>query len=242
MGAIISQKTSKTEKELFRGVKDRLINHFSPGELMSILAYGNRINNRELVDRHSDYDITIIFKNYPSKNLPSFPAEINITTLFWPDIELCGVKNFRLYNHGEFYVIILSEAKTLYGINPFKKLKKNLPQHNIVNSLKEQVLLHCSKLAAITLEPESLIKQRNIRKYSFRVAQNLYFFKTKKVNCKEFYNKPYRDWISILEKNNIAKSVINYLKNILKIRKSIENIDVFKYIYSVKKELFKIYE
>ena len=231
------------DNKLFYDVKNTIIKHFGPKQIMSILVYGNRINNKKHVDQHSDYDVTIVFKNYPHKNLPLLPPNINLTTLYWPDIKLSGVKNFRLYNHGEFYIIVLSEAKTIHGINPFNKLKMILPKSNILSSLREQVFLHCSKLAAITLEPESLIKKRNICKYSFRIAQNFYFLKNQHVNYKEFTNKSRNEWVSIFMKNMVlSPDLIKYLIKVNDVNKSIKNMEVFNYIHTIKSKLLKTHE
>jgi len=229
---------------LFDKISKSLLKHYGPREILSILAYGNRIKNQKLVDKHSDYDITIVFKKYPNKNLPSLPPQANITTLFWPDIKLCGVKNFRLYNHGEFYIVILSEAIPLYGTNPFKKLKRLLPQYNILNSLKEQIFLHCSKLSTIALKNDRpLKKHRNIIKYSFRIAQNFYFLKNKGINYERFAHKSYADWALTFKENDIfPKNILKYLRDIVKKNKKIKNKEVFDYIHSIKLEVFKLYE
>jgi len=47
---------------LFDKISKRLLKHYGPRQILSILAYGNRIKNQKLVDKHSDYDITIVFK------------------------------------------------------------------------------------------------------------------------------------------------------------------------------------
>lgn len=120
-----------SKNSTFYEVKEKLLRHFGSKHLLAILAYGTRVNNKSLVDRYSDYDITIVFKDYPNKSLPPLPTRANVTVLFWPYIKLCGVESFRLYNHGEFYIIVLAGAVELYGSNPFKKLARKLPKKNI---------------------------------------------------------------------------------------------------------------
>ena len=230
------------KKNVFHEVKERLVQRFGSKHLLAILAYGTQISNKFLTDRYSDYDITVVFKDYPDRSLPPLPAHTNVTVLFWPDIKSCGVENFRLYNHGEFYIIVLAGAVELYGTNPFKKLVKKLPKRNILTSLKEQIFLHCAKLASIALEPNPAYRNRNINKYSFRIAQNFYFLSEQKVNYKEFIDKPYEDWVSIFTEGNAFPSrLLKYLRWLLKNCKTIAPNKVLEFAHQIKSETLKIY-
>jgi hypothetical protein len=239
-----NSKNKIFQDDLFDKISQKLINHYCKGEILSILAYGNRVHNPQLVDEYSDFDITVIFKNYPNKSLPILPAKANLTTLFWPDLELCGVKNFRLENHREFYIIVLSEAMDLYGENPFKKLKKKLSQQAIAHSLKEQILFHCSKLSSnIMSYKKSDRKKREVTKYSFRIAQNFFFLKNARIDYLRFFNNTYKDWIIIFEEGDtFTKPVLSYLNDLISGNKEIENKDVFNYMHLIKKEVLKFYE
>jgi len=226
----------------FKQIKEKLVAHYGPDEILVILAYGTRLFNKNLADHYSDYDITVVFKDYPDKALPQLLALINITVLFWPDIEKNGVKNFRLYNHGEFYIAVLAEAIELYGSNPFKELVKEIPKGNLLSSLKEQIALHCAKLASIILEQYSDQKTRNIKKYSFRIAQNFYFLLKQKIGYRQFMNTSYENWLNIFEKNkNFPEYFLKYLKSLLN---NVENLSVrviLRLIHEIKADAFKIY-
>ncbi len=227
----------------FVGLKEKLVQHFGPRQILAILAYGTRMSNAALTDRRSDYDITIVFRNYPDRNLPRLPKNVDVTVLFWPDIKLCGAEYFRLYNHGEFYIIVLSGAVALHGVNPFKKLAKELPMENVLRSLREQILLHCAKLATIAMESSPEKSIRNIRKYSFRISQNFYFLLRQRVSYREFVDAPYERWISYFAKEAEFPSVLlEYLRRLEEESKSVTIKEVLMFAYHIKQEVLAQHE
>ena len=196
----------------FDAIADLLIAHYGKRDILSILAYGTRVSNTALVDLYSDYDITVVFRHYPNKVLPPLPRRADVTVMFWPDIELCGVEHFRLRNHGEFYIYVLAQAVVLYGINPFVDLIQSLSEERIVESLLEQLLLHSSKLASIALLPLSEYRTRSIRKYSFRIAQNFHFLQRREVDYRPFRDTAYCDWLDIFGSSaTVPKLALDFL-------------------------------
>jgi hypothetical protein len=167
-------ESEKIIQGVFNDISNSLLERYGANNLLCILAYGTMVTNPEMTDKYSDYDVSVVFKNYPTTPLPNLPKKTNLTILYWPEIQLGGAKFFRLYNHGSFYVHVLAGAISIHGINPFKELIPSLSQKQLRRSLAEQVLVHCSKLSMLAVRPPSPLCHRDIVKYSFRIVQNFY--------------------------------------------------------------------
>ncbi|MEG3862645.1 hypothetical protein [Microcoleus sp. herbarium12] len=166
-------------------------------ELVAVLAYGSRINNPNAVDAFSDYDITVVFSDYPNNHLPDLPIYADVTMVFLSEIELTGVEHFRLDGHGAYYLYVLAHAVALYGSNPFCNFAAQLGTDCVNISLREQIVAYCYKLQRIVIQPQTNEKWRNVRKYSLRIAQN-YYFLVNEVCCEKFFNLSYDQWVTEL--------------------------------------------
>ncbi|MDN5202394.1 aminoglycoside 6-adenylyltransferase [Fulvivirgaceae bacterium BMA10] len=228
---IKENKYNYAMNDLFWLTNDKLLNHFGESEIRCILAYGSRLENYNLVDRFSDYDITVVFKKMPSyqTSIPSI-QEVNLTILIEDEIEKYGIQNFILDNHGVFYLYRLASAKTLWGENTFAGALKRIPVDLLNESLKKQIIIHCWKVQNITLM-QTERKLRDIRKYSLRIAQNIFFLENG-IDYFLFKQKNAQELMIILGKNDFLNDHQTYIQDVLTLRVSIN--EVFKFIDSVK--------
>lgn len=183
--------------------------------IKAILAYGSRVTNECAVDKYSDYDLTIVFKEYPKFPFPNFPPGADITMVFECELSDDSLSAFNLDGHGSFYLHTLANANCIYGKNPFVRYLRNTPIAEINKSLAEQINSHAWKLQKIALSETGYFRRRQIRKYSFRLAQN-YYFLMGSMDYGIFHNEPYDNWIKIfLRQSKYPRDFIDYLELLL---------------------------
>lgn len=198
--------------EKFKEFTKKIVSHYGK-ELSAVLVYGSRVSNLSAVDVFSDYDITVVFAEYPSHSLPVLHPLADVTMVFLNEVNLIGVHNFRLDGHGPFYLHALANATALYGQNPFPEYAKEIDPLLLRNSLKDQIVAHCWKLQKICLTNDTRRRSREIRKYTFRIAQN-YHFLQHGIDYELFRCKSYEQWVDkICRKPNAHQSLLKYLES-----------------------------
>lgn len=232
----IFQKISHKAMCEFEQLTRKIINNFG-SELVAVLAYGSRINNRTAVDAFSDYDITVVFSDYPNNHLPHLPIYADVTMVFLSEIELTGVEHFRLDGHGAYYLYVLAHAVALYGENPFSNFAARLDTDSVNMSLREQIVAYCWKLQRIVIQPPTNKKWRDIRKYSLRMAQN-YYFLINGIRCEVFFNLSYLQCVNELCKIPLLKDrFASYLIKSAQYPERLEIKEVLEYTTLLKTEV-----
>lgn len=217
----------------FEHLTSQIINNFG-SELVAVLAYGSRINNQNSVDAFSDYDITVVFSDYPNNHLPDLPIYADVTMVFLSEIELTGVELFRLDGHGAYYLYVLAHAVALYGSNPFSNFADRLDTDSVNMSLREQIVAYCWKLQRIVIQPQTNKKWRDIRKYSLRMAQN-YYFLVKGICCEVFWDLSYVECVAELCKVLILEDKLaSYLIKSAQCPERLEIKEVLEYAALLK--------
>ena len=219
----------------FQTFKQNILNEINVDNIECILAYGSRIENIEFVDEYSDYDITLVLKSNPENQISCCTNNsLDLTIIIWNDIFKFGIDYFHLDNHGVFFLHKLANAKTLWGENRFPEILHLIDKESLENSIKKQILLHCWKLQNLAII-DSPTSHRNIVKYSFRIAQNLFFYKTG-IDYKLFDDKSFNEWIEVFHFSTILNNFsLTYLSRLCNQEISIQ--DTLEFLDEIRKNL-----
>jgi hypothetical protein len=219
----------------FQTFKQNILDEINSENIKCILAYGSRIENVEFVDEYSDYDITLVLKSNPDNPITNcINKSLDLTIIVWDDIFKFGIDFFHLDSHGVFFLHKLANAKTLWGNNEFPDILHLISQESLESSIKKQIFLHCWKLQNLLIlnRPSN---HRNIIKYSFRIAQNAFFYENG-IDYKTFNGKAYNEWIKIFKTSKLLNGFsLKYLLRLCNQHVSIQ--DTFKYLDIVRKNI-----
>lgn len=219
----------------FRQAASYFTQSYGEEAILAILAYGSRITNHAAVDAFSDYDLSIIFREYPDKDVDPLPPEFDVSTYVWKDIATLGSSNFFMDGKGVHSLYFLATATPLHGTNPFVGVLAMLDQEILRQDLKRQIIAHCWALGDLAICGQHERKARDIAKYSFRIAKNCYL--SDHPGADPFLHQPYSAWLDRLAScDSLTGYPMNYLNTLCE--GQVHSItSVFQFVQCIKQKV-----
>ncbi len=138
--------------------------------LVFVGVYGSRVNDRD-VNPNSDIDIYIVVANRQIGDLilirklrVSFMG-VDLTYQFLDELKAKKKGNFRLGHHGDFYLKVLQNIESVYGVNPLSKFNISMisEKRSLLDKI-EEYLVRLQDHITISEKLDPILINKYIRK------------------------------------------------------------------------------